>query len=318
MRCKREIRLRLNTRRVVYTALFGEYETLNEQICSNRDDIDFICFTDSVLIESHTWKIVKVPTIGLDSTRESRRPKILAHEYLGADYDESIYIDNSVILIMDPADIFERYLGEKDFVCFRHPWRICLYQEAEVIKKEGIDDRVLVERQTNYYHRMGYPYNNGLIAGTFLLRRHNSESVIRSMDFWFEQVLRYSKRDQMSFNFVAWVCRLKFDMLDLVLNDNPIMRWPVHNNRRIDRAFPSIKPVKEASPNSVDSEGIEPLPSKVGYHLRKTMANYVWHSLGRGAGERDAHEVYSDNPRREVVSRFEHPPRRVLEVGCST
>jgi len=52
--------------------------------------------------------------------------------------------------------------------------------------------------------------------------------------------------------------------------------------------------------------------------LKATQKRHVWRSLGSGAGERDAHEVYADNPRREVVAMFAHPPRRVLELGCST
>lgn len=52
--------------------------------------------------------------------------------------------------------------------------------------------------------------------------------------------------------------------------------------------------------------------------MKATKKRAVWRSLGSGAGEREAHEVYADNPRREVVAMFARPPRRVLELGCST
>ena len=45
---------------------------------------------------------------------------------------------------------------------------------------------------------------------------------------------------------------------------------------------------------------------------------YVWQSLGAGAGERQADEHYPDIPRREVVALFARAPRRVLDVGCAT
>ncbi len=53
------------SRRVVYTALFGDYEALNEQPCPNREGIDFICLTDSSDLRSSSWKVVKVNNTGL-------------------------------------------------------------------------------------------------------------------------------------------------------------------------------------------------------------------------------------------------------------
>ncbi len=56
-----------------------------------------------------------------------------------------------------------------------------------------------------------------------------------------------------------------------------------------------------------------------GEALRQGMPkHYVWESLGNSAGERDHHEFYADVPRKEVVAQFEHPPKRLLEIGCAT
>ncbi len=138
-----------------------------------------------------------------------------------------------MILKCDPADIFTEFLPKGvDFCCFPHPWRNCLYQEAVVVKREQLDDPHLVDHQINYYQSLGYPANNGLIAGGFLLRRHNVISVVKTMNLWFEQVLNYSKRDQISFNFAAWLCHFEFVTLNLNLTDNPLMQWPIHNQRK--------------------------------------------------------------------------------------
>ncbi len=300
------------SKKVVFTVLFGDYETLNEQSCANREEIDFICLTDSSILSSSTWKVIRVATTGLDAVRESRQPKILAHEYLGADYDESLYIDNTVILKKDPADIFLNFLPVgTDLCCFQHPWRNCLYQEAEVIKAERIDDVDRVNKQINYYRQMGYPTNNGLIAGTFLLRRHNSESVVKTMEFWFEQVLRYSKRDQLSFNFSAWVCKFKFVTINLNLTNNLLMQWPVYNNRRTMKA--QVVPSENAA-SFLDYKKIPPIHINKDTKLQKE--HFIWHSLGGDTGKRE--EFYIDNPRSEIVAQFEHKPHRVLEIGCAT
>jgi GT2 family glycosyltransferase/SAM-dependent methyltransferase len=297
-------------KRVVYTALFGEYEALNEQVCSNRDGIEFICFTDADAPSTATWRLVRVPTLGIDPRRESRRPKILAHEYL-ADYDESLYIDNSVLLSVDPADLFADYLADEvDFVCFRHPWRDCVYQEAEVVKANRMDDAAIVDEQMAYYRRMGHPAGAGLIAGTFLLRRHRAEAVARTMDFWFDQVLRYSQRDQLSFNFAARVCGLRHRALDLQLHDNPLMRWPVHNQRK----GAATAGQAASLPALVQNAGT----AAEAAHAAKADTIHVWQSLGETAGEREEGEHYLDVERREVVAQFRQPPRRVLEIGCGT
>src|SRR5436190_13933362 len=87
-----------SVRRVVYTVLMGGYEPLLEQHVAARFDTDLVCFTDDPALASPTWQIRLVePSLPSDSGRSSRRPKILAHEYL-PDYDESIYVDNSVLL----------------------------------------------------------------------------------------------------------------------------------------------------------------------------------------------------------------------------
>jgi glycosyltransferase involved in cell wall biosynthesis len=291
-------------RRVVYTALFGDYETLNEQYCPNRGALEFICFTDNPALTSSFWKVVCVPTLGVDPRRESRRPKILAHEYL-ADYDESLYIDNSVELLQDPSDIFDNFLSpEVDFVCLRHPDRDCIYAEAEVVKVLAMESPEVVDRQMAYYRRMGHPSHGGLIAGTVLLRRHLAPGVARTMAFWFDQVLRHAQRDQLSFNFAARVCGLKFVALDLNLRANPLFRWPVNNQRK--------QPAKPARP------AVTSAPSLPVQEPAVTPGKEPWRSLGGDSGERVAHEVYADVPRKEVVAFFSHPPRRLLEIGCAT
>ena len=195
-------RLSKENKYVVYTVLTGNYELLNEQEVPNRSSIDFICFTDNPELSSKSWQIVLINSVGLDPVRESRRIKILAHEFLN-EYQASLYIDNTVRLKVDPVDIFNDYL-KGDFVCLNHPWRNCIYDEAEVVIAMSADNELRVREQMDNYRNADYPEQAGLIAGTFLLRRHNSPVVIQAMKNWYYHVLRFSQRDQLSFNFIAW------------------------------------------------------------------------------------------------------------------
>ena len=60
------------------------------------------------------------------------------------------------------------------------------------------------------YQTEGYPEHNGLVVQMEVLRRHNETDVVDSMeDQWVE--LKYnSKREQLSFNYIAWKNDLKF------------------------------------------------------------------------------------------------------------
>lgn len=219
-------------KRVVYTCLFGRYERLSEQTVAKQSDIPFVCFTDQTDLVSKTWSIKNVRLLGIDSARESRRPKILPHIFL-PEFDESLYIDNSRVLKMAPSKIFETYLPSDapNFVCFRHPSRACVYEEAEEIIRGDIDLEVRVREQMDHYRANGYPADAGLIVGTFILRRHHEIDVRATCELWFSHVLRYSKRDQLSFNYNAWRTGLAFTALDLDPESNDIF----DRSNQIDR-----------------------------------------------------------------------------------
>ncbi len=222
--------VRPSSRMVVYTCLFGQYETLNEQPIARDSGWDFICFTDNQSLKSDTWEIRRVQTQGIDASRESRRPKLQPHIFL-AEYDRSLYIDNTVLLTKRPEDIIKEFeLNDVQFCCLKHPWRDCTYDEAEEVIAGQIDDEWRVREQMDRYSRE-MPRHAGLIAGTFLLRQHNKPEIIAHGEDWYAHVLRYSKRDQLSFRFTALRHRLSYKVLELDLMKNDLFQWPVHKDR---------------------------------------------------------------------------------------
>ena len=49
-----------------------------------------------------------------------------------------------------------------------------------------------------------YPEHNGLLFASVLIRKHHDENLKKVMEDWWYCVKNYSKRDQLSFNYVAW------------------------------------------------------------------------------------------------------------------
>lgn len=189
------------TRRVVYTALFGEYETLIEQPVSRQSAADFICFTDVPGVTSDTWQIVQVePIIRWDPSRSVRFPKIIGHEVL-AEYDETMWIDNRILLKRKPERLFDAWLREKDIAFIRHDHRKTVRDEYMAVIANRLDDASRVREQLHFMTLHAPEVLDEVpLWGAVILRRR-SDAVRDAMSTWLYQVLRHSRRDQLSLNY---------------------------------------------------------------------------------------------------------------------
>jgi len=231
---------RLRRRRcVVYTCLFGSSELFNDFIYPRDSDIDFVCFTDDPDLRSDFWEIRLVSRELLDPTRAAKRIKALPHRFL-PEFDWSLYVDNTVRLKRPASELFERFLepARSPHVCFRHPWRDCVYDEGDEVIRSGFDDPARVRSQMSFYRRLGYPAHAGLATSTFMLRRHHDRELTPVMERWHQQVLCFSFRDQLSLNPVAWYDRFELGYLELDFAGFELFQWPVvKNNVRVPRDF---------------------------------------------------------------------------------
>ena len=94
------------------------------------------------------------------------------------------------------------------------------------------DDPEIIQNQIQRYQKEGYPVNNGLIKGGIILRRHNEKDVINAMESWWEEVKYNSKRDQLSFNYVAWLHNLKFNYIEGDLRNNEFFTHSSHTGKK--------------------------------------------------------------------------------------
>ena len=222
----------MGDRLCVYTCLIGDYEKLNEQPVAAESKIDFICFTDDADLKSKTWKVVKIdPTFEKDSIRSQRIIKLSPHDFC-EDYDTSLYIDNSVILRAKPEDIFERYRGRWDFLLPTHSYRASLIDEFREIDRLSLDDPKRVDEQLAHYRDTDpnclgeKPYWSGI-----QIRCHTNPHTRRALRFWLAQVLRYSRRDQLSSNYAFRQVGLVPHRLNIDNFSSWFHAWPVHSER---------------------------------------------------------------------------------------
>lgn len=198
---------------VVYTAIFGNYSGLIEQ--PKLDNVDYICYTDQD-IKSKRWEIIKVEApVKVDNTRSNRYFKLLPHKHLSENYEISVYIDANIWILKDIRTLVEEKMQMAKMACFDHNQnekdkRDCIYLEYEAILEFAKthdyqkDNAEVMRKQMSRFKEEGYPEHNGLITAPILIRQHFDSELITIMEAWWEIVLNESKRDQLSFNYVAW------------------------------------------------------------------------------------------------------------------
>jgi hypothetical protein len=222
----------------VYTVLLGAHELLNEQPMAKESQVDFICFTDNKELVSNTWAIrIIEPIFPFDLARNSRIPKICPHRYL-PEYDVSLYIDNTVVLKKKPEDIFKDLIGQNssDFTCLKHSYRETVLDEfTEVAFLQYDDLNIIAEQLNSYFLSAPEVLEEKPLKGGFLLRNHKEPAVIAAMEEWLANVLRYSRRDQLSLNYVLRRNKVLVNRLDLDVFDNEYFDWPVIVGRDLEK-----------------------------------------------------------------------------------
>lgn len=195
---------------VLYSALYGDREPLNLQVFGPFTNVRRVLFTDRTDLSFPGVEIIHDPLDGLDPARAARRAKLMPHRYLPEDW--SIWLDNKSSLRRDPEKVLAALQAQSDaaFFAFAHFRRRCVYQELQTCWENGLDDFARLKERQRFYRAEGFPENAGLIEGHFLVRRHHDPAVARFGERWFEHVLRYSRRDQISFPYLAWKLDLPF------------------------------------------------------------------------------------------------------------
>lgn len=187
---------------VVYTAITRGYDRLSQIPPGWREEAQFIAMMEEP--ESvEGWTVVPLEREFSDPCRNAKKPKILPHRYFpSARY--SLWVDGSIAIKSRRAlhEVLTESLGGRDLGVFRHRCRSCTYEEAEACIAAGKDDPELIARQAQKYRSESYPDHAGLAECCVLFRRHTE----RTADFneaWYAQILQHSRRDQLSFMYVA-------------------------------------------------------------------------------------------------------------------
>jgi len=218
----------------VYTAIAGNYDTLQEQPESVRlPGVEFCAFLDQP-ISSLTWT-VKAGAVSYSSSRlNAKFHKILSHKAFSKG-EITMWVDGSITLRATTSvpSLVERLLQNTDIAVFQHPRRYCLYQEAIHCIHHRLDVSNVIREQVYRYTQEGYPANHGLAECTVILRR-DTRQVREFNELWWDEIQRGSVRDQISFPYVVWRTGIKVSYFPGYLGDREFfLRQPHARSRRL-------------------------------------------------------------------------------------
>ena len=204
--------------KVVYTAIADRYDDLKPLPSRVRSSVICIAFLDDAtrdrISDPGGWIIKSLVAPDPTPLYRAKRFKVLADQVLPPGTEESLWVDGS-IRISEELDIvreFEDCLSFHDLALFRHPRRECIYDEADVCVRLGLDEPSVIARQIAGYRRAGYPESNGLAMAGIIFRRH-SPRIGEFNAMWWSEIMEGSSRDQLSLDPVSWRMGLQYNHL---------------------------------------------------------------------------------------------------------
>ncbi|CAA3020680.1 uncharacterized protein LOC111394389 isoform X3 [Olea europaea subsp. europaea] len=213
----------------VMSCIFGNSDRLRSPVDKmvsrlSRKNICFVMFVDEVTLHMLSsegqvpdrmgfiglWKIVVVKNLPYtDMRRVGKIPKFLPHRlFPSARY--SIWLDSKLRLQLDPMLILEYFLWRKgyEYAISNHYDRHCLWEEVAQNKKLNKYNHTVIDEQFAFYQNDGMKKFNAsdpnkllpsnVPEGSFIVRAHTPMSNLFSC-LWFNEVERFTPRDQLSF-----------------------------------------------------------------------------------------------------------------------
>ncbi|XP_068639185.1 probable hexosyltransferase MUCI70 [Aristolochia californica] len=212
---------------VVASAIFGNYDIIQQPKNISEASKRNICFfmfvdeeTEAYMKNSSTidnmmrvglWRIVVVRNLPYDDARRNGKvPKLLLHR-LFPNVRYSLWIDGKLELVVDPYQILERFLWRNGatFAISRHYRRFDIFDEAEANKAAGKYVNSSIDAQIEFYKKEGLtaytpaklPITSDVPEGCVIVREHIPITNLFTC-LWFNEVDRFTSRDQLSFSTV--------------------------------------------------------------------------------------------------------------------
>jgi hypothetical protein len=180
----------------VVTSVYDAYDTVKPPMEQHGLDVEWVCVTDGSVAVPAGWRAVFEPSRGLSPMRAAKRAKLEPWRY--TDAPASVWIDASY-RVTSPYFVGEAlgHAHEAGIAQFVHPWRDCLYAEADAsMALPKYAGEPLAEQRVTYWADY-HPEHWGLWAAGVIARWHTDK--VRGMCAeWNDHIETWSFQDQVS------------------------------------------------------------------------------------------------------------------------
>lgn len=180
----------------VFSAVTGGYDDIKEPAFP-VDDVDFFMFTDGAVPAGSVWQKRDLEYVDADPTRSARFVKTHPHLYF-AEYDYAIWMDANLALNAHPRDLLAMVDATKPIHSWKHPLRICVYDEADTCIELRKDDAGTMRADMDRLRAEGFPRHAGLIETSVIVTTMAHADVPDLYADWWARIERGSRRDQLS------------------------------------------------------------------------------------------------------------------------
>lgn len=227
----------------IYTCITGNYDKLL-QPCLPADGFDFICFVrhgTKTRDYDGVWKIEEIPYTWEDNRLLARSQKLNPQSVLPKDCHWSLWIDGNIKITNDNIYKVCRELQQKNvkFAGIHHPFSDCVYQEAAKCLSDRRESMFRVFRVVAALRKAQVPEHAGLMETNLLFRKHNDPAVLEFDRKWWEYLVRYTNRDQLTqvmalretpslqvdYLFPPGISSRNYDGLEYVRHPSPQLSW---------------------------------------------------------------------------------------------
>jgi hypothetical protein len=147
-------------------------------------------------------------------------------------FEQTLWIDGSQqIKAAGLLDSSSLWCGARAMASFKHPDRTCVYQELQACCRLAKDNAELMRQQVSAYRASGYPPFNGLVETACVLRKSTAE-IAQFNAAWWRELAEHSYRDQLSFNYIAQRCGLKYGVIPGCRSYSPFFEYVPHGVER--------------------------------------------------------------------------------------
>lgn len=189
----------------IYTAIVGKYDNILQPLVTG-EGFDFILFSNDIKDKQiGVWKVRSIPYHNDIQTKVARWVKTHPEDLL-SEYEYTIWMDANIQI--NDSFVYNRIIqlteSQSLISSMWHHERDCIYEEAIELLSRGMEHERIVYKWISQLKKRHYIHHNGLCETNVLFRANQSSSIHELDSLWWEIIDSFSKRDQLSFNYLLW------------------------------------------------------------------------------------------------------------------